>query len=165
LGVTILPKTIQDSHKVIQNLEALLALTQTEERARGMQVSHLKIENLILKEKNAKLLQKLFGASSEKLKVLATSQYKQEVFEFSNQAQLEQQTAAAPEPVEKVTVPAHTRLPSKGRLAGVLNNGDKFPEHLPREQAETIDPGPEAGEILFTKTTETLCVSHRNPVR
>lgn len=151
----ILPENIQDSHKAIVNLHALLDLKEQDYFSAKAQNDAFVTDILLLKEKNALYLHKLFGASSEKLKFLASNDNRQGILALSSVPEVLPAPAAQTTQVE---VPKHTRVIVKRKLEGLLPEGNKFPEHLPREEAPPIDAGPEAGEVMSTKVTETLCV-------
>lgn len=154
----ILPENIQDAHKAIVNLHALLDSKEQDFSSTRTENDLLKTDNLLLKEKNALYLHRLFGASSEKLKVLASNDNRQGVLALSNVPEVSPAPPAETSATTQVEVPKHTRVIGKRKLEGLLPEGNKFPEHLPREEAPPIDVGPEAGEIMSTKVTETLCV-------
>ena len=149
-----LPSEITVAQQEIANLQARLELEKQETiRLKDKAREHV-FEILRLQEKNAELLRKLFGRSSEK-RILEsrTSGVVQGVLALGESVE------ASPAPsLPSTTVATHTRTPSKKkRLEGELEVAGKFPAHLPRKTT-TIDEGEEAGRILFTKTTERLCV-------
>ena len=137
---------LPNSHEQISTLQALLASHKEEIQKHSYEI-------LRLKEKNAELLRKLYGRSSEK-RILATSSgVVQGVLSLGESVET---PAPAIEPsIPKVATP---KAPSKKvRLEGSLDEQGRFPEHLERRET-VIDEGESAGEVMVTKITERLCV-------
>lgn len=146
MHVQSLPSDLATSHQQIVNLQALIALREQELRSKSDEI-------LYLKEKNARLLQKLFGRSSEKRVIASSDEKKQGVLSLEEGCTEKPEATAAP-----VAVKGHKRAASRPKcLEGELGSNDKFPEHLPRE-VTIIDDGEAAGKVILTKVTERLCV-------
>lgn len=150
-----LPSSITQAHQEIVNLHALMAMKESEFTSR---IQLQSFEILRLQEKNAELVRKLYGASSEKRVVATRGDGLPQQGELSLGESVE---PSAPEPTiaEPTTVSSHTRAPSKKkRLEGDLDPEGRFPEHLQRVPV-VIDDGEAAGKVMSKKTTERLCVS------
>ena len=137
---------LPDSHEQISTLQALLASHKAEIQKHSYEI-------LRLKEKNAELLRKLYGRSSEK-RILATSSgVVQGVLSLGES--VESPTRAVEPAAPKAATP---RGPSKkARLEGALEEQGRFPDHLERRET-VIDEGETAGAVMSTKVTERLCV-------
>jgi transposase len=144
------PSDIAASHQEIVNLHALL---QAREREFDQKASAQSYEILRLKEKNAELLRKLYGRSSEK-RILATSSgVVQGVLSLGEGVEA---PARAVEPAAPKT--ATPKAPSKKvRLEGSIDEQGRFPDDLERRET-VIDEGETAGAVMSTKVTERLCV-------
>ena len=143
-----LPSNLSNAHQEIVNLQTILSARTGEIKKRDHEI-------LRLKEKNAQLLQKLFGRSSEKRTIETRNGSTQYTLSLTEEP-VKTPAAAGTAPV--TIVEQHTRLPTrKKRLEGELSSEGKFPEHLPRE-VTILDDGEQAGAIFDTKITERLCV-------
>lgn len=137
-----------------QEIEKLRGLLSTQEQESRRQLALQIYENQRLKEKNAELIRKLYGCSSEKRRVLETGGGPiQGVLSLGESVPVVEAPRVAP-----TTVGAHTRTPSqRKRLQGEVEATGRYPEHLERKQL-IIDEGESAGRIISTKVTERLCV-------
>jgi len=150
-----LPSNLTTAHQEIVNLETILSLRNGEIKEHKSEILKSRHEILRLKEKNAQLLQKLFGRSSEKRILETRNGSIQYTLSLAEEALVKTPAVAGPAPV---IVEQHTRLPTrKKRLEGELSSEGKFPEHLPRE-VTILDDGEQAGTVFETKVTQRLCV-------
>lgn len=148
-----LPSDIAALQQEIEKLRGLLSTQEQQSQEICRQLALQIYENNRLKEKNAELIRKLYGRSSERRVLASAGGPIQGVLSLGESAPVVDAPRVAP-----TTVGAHTRTPShRKRLQGEVEATGRYPEHLVRKQL-IIDEGESAGRIISTKVTERLCV-------